>query len=249
MSGVVSFDRKGVFGPAMTLIYSAESYNPKGVLELTELLKKNFMILTQLKPKGKKEFCAFIEEKNKTLSPITPTEVVSTKFFQNMQKKSAPSSLYHEKVLGLIVPQMMKTVREQFSQANNEEESQKVYEWTAGFVETYMTEEQIKNQCQLIQEDPENRIMEERKAIGVELYNAAKVIKEQDLDILLDICNVALDRIKAAPNPAITLHFAGRYLTLFAMKENPKALGDQVLNSLTTIFRSKWFPKKETSNT
>ncbi len=38
MSSLVIFDQKGAFGPAMTLMYNSQYYNPKGVLELANLL-------------------------------------------------------------------------------------------------------------------------------------------------------------------------------------------------------------------
>lgn len=240
MSSLVSFDQKGVFGPAMTLVYNSQYYNSKGVLELANLLTENFIKLTNRKPKGKKEFCAFVTERNLSQSPITPAEIVGTRFFQNMQKMDPA---YHEKVLSFIVPRMLKTVREQIPQANPE--NREINEWMAGFVESYMTEEQIQKCCEL-QNAVSEKIMEERKNIGTAVYKAAitNQLTEKDLDTLLELSKIALERFHNADHPTSTLNFTGRYLTLFSMnEENPQALGDEVLHLLSTVFREKMFRK------
>ncbi len=246
MSSIVIFDQKGAFGPAMSLIYNSQYYNAKGVLEVANLLKENFTKLAGVKPKGKKEFCAFIEEKNATKTPITPAEIVATKFFQNMQKP-APSPAYHEKVLSFIVPHMLTKVQEQIPQAKSEEgQSQHIKEWTARFVESYMTEEQITKHCEL-QNSVSDKIMEERKNIGMEVYKAAstKLLTEKDLDVLIETSRSALEQLQTADHFSSTLNFTGKYLSLFSMKEdNPTELGEDVLRLLNTVFREKMFKKQ-----
>jgi len=247
MSSLVTFDHKGAFGPAMTLIYNSQYYSAKGVLDVANLLKANFMTLANVKPKGKKEFCAFVLEKNQTQSPIAPAEVISTRFFRNMQK-SEFSPLYHEKVLGFIVPRMLKTVQEQIPQANIESgDAQQVNEWTARFLESYMTEEQITKHCDL-QGIVDEKIMKERRSLGMELYKAAtaKQLTGADLDILVEISQVALERLQKGNHFASTLNFTGRYLSLFSMnEENPVVLGEDVLSMLSTVFKKKMFPTSE----
>lgn len=243
MSSLVAFDQKGILGPAMTLIYNSQYYNEKGISDLSNLLKANFMKLAKLKLKGKKEFCAFVVEKNQAQSPITPAEVIGTKFFQNMQKLG-PSPPYHEKVLGFIVPRMLKMAEEQFPQVSNEG-AQQVNEWIARSLESYMTEEQIQRHCELEGAISE-KIMEERKIIGTELYQLAvnKQFTEKDLDLLVDLCQVALERLRKADHFTSTLNFAGRYLTLFSKsKENPAVLGEDVLLLLSKTFKRKMFPE------
>lgn len=244
MSGLVGFDQKGAFGPAMTLIYNAQYYNEKGLLDLSNLLKANFTNLAHVKPKGKKEFCAFVLKKNQSQSPITPEDVISTRFFQNMQKKE-PSPLYHEKVLGLIVPRMQKTIQEYIPHANSEpNQAEQMNEWTARFVESYMGEEQINKYCDLQSAEYE-KIMEERMNIGREIYKLAttKELTEKDLDLLLDVSRIALELLQKADHFTSTLNLSSRFLTLFSMHENPAILGEEILSSLSTVFRQKMFPK------
>lgn len=246
MSNLVAFDQKGAFGPAITLIYNSQNYNAKGLFDLANLLKANFTNLANMKPKGKKEFCAFVLEKNQTQAPITPADVISTKFFQSMQKAD-PSPLYHEKVLGFIVPSVMRTAKEHFLQTNNDQEAQEINEWSARFIECYMTEEQIKKHCELQDSVPE-KIMEERKRIGMELYKLATTqnFTEKDLDLLVKVSQFALENLQNAEHFATTLNFTGRYLTLFSMnEENPLVLGEDALRLLSTVFKEKVFPKKE----
>lgn len=87
MSGLVIFDQKGAFGPAMTLMYNSQYYSGKGVFELASLLKENFMKMAGIKPKGKKEFCAFVVEKNLSQSLIT--QKLSVRSFFKACKKQA----------------------------------------------------------------------------------------------------------------------------------------------------------------
>lgn len=246
MSSLVAFDQQGPFGPAMTLIYNSQYYNGQGVLDLANLLKVNFMKLAHVKPKGKLEFCMFVVKRNQSNTPITPAEIIGTKFFQNMQK-SEPSPIYHEKVLGIIVPRMLKTAQDQFPNSKEEgADSSPVKEWIARFVESYMTEEQIKKHCEL-QVTISEKIMEERKSIGMDIYKlaTAKNLTESDLDALLDVSRVALDKLQKADHYASTLNLTGRYLALFSMNaENPTALGEDVLGLLSKAFREKMFPKK-----
>lgn len=240
MTGLVHFDQKGPFGPAMTLIYQAQYYNELGIKELANLLKANFMKLASVRPKGKKEFCAFVLEKNQSQSTITPAEIIGTKFFQSMQKKEPVHQ--HDKVLNFIVPHMLKTVQEQLPESYVE--SDIVNEWTSRFVESYITEEQIRNHSDL-QAGVREKIMEERKAIGAELYKAAttKKLTEKDLDSLIDMSRIVMERLQKADHFASTLSLTGRYLSLFSMnEENPLNLSEEILNLLSTVFREKMFP-------
>ncbi len=243
MGSLVTFDQKGIFGPAMTLVYHSQYLNEKGVLSVADLLKENFKNLANVKPKGKKEFCAFVLERNQANIPITPAEIIGTRFFQNMQKTHP---VYHEKVLEFIVPRMLRTLQEQIPQAKKEiGETQQLTQWIALLVENYMPEEQIKKHCAL-KDQVSEKTLDERQDLGKELYNAIKTenLKEKDFDTLIEISNIALDRIKNAEDASITLNFTSRYLSLFSKSENPKLLGEDVVRMLSTVFKPKVFPQK-----
>lgn len=244
MQSLVPFDQQGAFGPAVTLIYSSQYLNKKGISELANLLQAKYMDLALVKPKDKKAFCTFLLENQLT---ITPTQVIGTQFFKNMQK-AEPSPLYHEKVLGFIVPRLMKTVQEHFPQAkSNNAEAQQVKEWAAGFLESCMTKELIDKQCNS-QDSLSEEIWKERGTIGAKLCDqiTANKLTENDLNLILEVDQTALKRLKDADNFATTLEFTGKYLALFSMSEDPKTLGEDVLCSLTTSFRQKMFPKDVT---
>src|ERR1700728_1885450 len=145
MSTLVSFDPKGVFGPGVNLIYNSSYYNEQGVFDLATLMEANFEKLTKIKPAGKKEFCAFVLERNKSTFVLTPTDIISTQFFQNMQR--AEQSPFHDKVLGFIVPRMLNAVHEQFPQVGQAETE--IKEWAARLAESYMSDEQIQQHCKL----------------------------------------------------------------------------------------------------
>lgn len=242
MTSLVSFDSKGPFGPAMTLIFNTNYYTADGILEIANLLKANFKKLTGTKVKGKKEFCAAII----SAPMITPTGIMSTRFFQNMQNRDSP---HHELVLKGIVPLMLKSAKEYIpaSAELEEAEAAEFSEWTAKFLESYMTEEQIVKHAAL-QSTMSSQIIEERKRLGQELYGAAigKTFTDPDLDRMVHIARSALAEAATAEHMSSTLHFTGKYLTLFAMnQEDPAALGTDILGLLSTVFRDKMFPKTE----
>lgn len=162
MSSLVGFDQQGAFGPAITLMFNAQYFNAKGVADVAELLRRNFKKLTQKELEGKKEFCALVLQKNKMNSSITSAEIIHSVFFQNMQQ-SKHSPAYHEKVLNLIVPRMLKTVQEYIPQADIE--NPELSEWTARFVGSYITESQVQKFCDS-QGAATERIQDERDESG-----------------------------------------------------------------------------------
>jgi hypothetical protein len=239
MASLVTFDQKGVFGPAMALVFNSQYYNEQGLSRITTLLKENFFNLAHRKPHGRKAFCAFVIGK----TFVTPIDVISTSFFQNMQK-SEPSPHY-EKVLALIVPNMLKTAQEQIQVKIDPEHVQKLSEWTARVVQSYMTEQQIEQHIQL-QSTISEKIMEKRKKIGGQLYALATCGKltETDLNFLLEISKVALERLSNTDHVSSTLNVTGKYLSFFALNEqDPRVLGNDVLSMLSSVFREKMFPK------
>ncbi len=224
MSGLVSFDPNGAFGPAVTLIYNAQNFSKKGLYEVVDLLKENFTNLSSVKPKGKTEFCAFVLDSNETL---TPKDIISTRFFQNMQKEST----HHQKILEHVVPCMMKAAKV---------DDPTIQKWAARFFACYLTEDQI-NKISISQSD--DRTKEERSKIGKDLYEAcvSKKLTAKDFDAILAIGKFAMQQLNECDHSAETLNFSGRYLQLFAMNKDPAALGNDVLTMLETNLKQKMF--------
>lgn len=238
MSQLVKFDQKGAFGPAMTLMFNAGYYSPKAIENLAELLKSNYTHMSHHKPKGKKEFCAFLNKKNLEQTPATPTEIVGTRFFQEMQARTSTHQS-HELAMNFVVPCMLKTVKEQFPEADTNASA--IKEWTARFIESILTQEQIQKHSQF-QENASSTIMEKRKKIGTELSETANQSKltTKDLDAIITVCRSALKLLPELDHPEIALKFSAKYLALFSMnKENPASIAEDVLNLLNTAFRKK----------
>jgi hypothetical protein len=210
MSTLVSFDPKGVFGPAMNLIYNAAYYNGKGLKDITSLAEENFFKLSSIKLEGGNDFCSFVLLMNGLNHSLTPTQIVSTRFFIGMKKRDP--SPFHQNVLEFIVPRMFNAVRDQFPQVD--QVSDEVKEWAARLVESYMTDDQIKEHCALQGLLPDG---EEFKIIGSDLDTAVNThqFTEQDLDTLLDVSRMALDRLKNTEHFAATLSLLGWYLSSF----------------------------------
>lgn len=218
----VDFDPKGL-GPALTLIYKTDIYNPKNynpieILALANLLQANFLNLTGIKAKGKNEFCNFVKGEIQSESPITMTKIISTRFFQNMQK-TEPSPLYHEKVLGYILPQVLKSFQKTDPQVNlDRENTQEVKEWAARFLESYMTEEQIEKQYKVLTDPNAEKIMLERGRIGKMLYIwiANANFTENDLNVLIKLCQTGLQRLQKIDRYNLALELISKYCILCA---------------------------------
>lgn len=254
MSGLVAFDRAGVFGPAITLIYNVNDYNESAVSKLTHLITENFEKLAHQKPEGRKALCASIIKSQIKGKSITPVEILGTQFFQSMQKKDVPSHI-HQEVLQYMVPNLIRSAQEKLSGINTDsKEIEVLQDWMVHCLASYMTEEQILSHCQL-QKSIVNQsgIKEERKKIGEELYEAAlrdKRITEKDLDAIVDVARTAMSKLlELADHQALAMRFTGQYLALFSKKEDqPEELGNDVLNLLSTKFREKVFPKSDDQN-
>jgi hypothetical protein len=243
---LVKFDSQGSIGPAATLMNNVNYFNPKAIDELTKLLKVNFQRVAHVKPKGRKEFCAFIEERSKAGQSITPVEVIRTRFFQDLQSKKIEPDL-HAQVLEHIIPNVLKVVQENIpSPAMEAEDLREMTNWYAYHLECTMPKEQIIKHSESQRTQDDAKINEERGNIGKELYAdfTAKRLTESDLDKILEASRIAVGILQQSGNPATAMKFTGKYLTLFSMRENdPAVLGNDVLGLIDTMFRSKFFPK------
>jgi hypothetical protein len=242
MDSLIVFDQRGVAGPVATLMYNTPYYNPEGVSKVTDALAKNYFNLTGIHLKGKEEFCAFIAQKKQSESPITPLEILSTAFFQNMQR-SGPPHEYHEIVLNAVVPRMLQTIQQEFPQATlQNDDTPEIKNWMVGFVESYMNEEQIKNYCEGKASDAE--LMKERGEIGKVLYGlcASEQVTEKDLNILHDGMKHVLPELVRADKPGLILEFISKYLTLFLKAQDPNEFGTSVLTGLSGNFKQKFWP-------
>lgn len=246
MAGIVAFDQKGVFGPALTLIYRADSYSEKGLSEIAKLLQKNFATLTNEKPKGRKEFCAFVSEKIKSNQVVTAVDIIGTQFFQNMINQNV-SAEDHAKVLQVLIPRMMSSVVCYFPEVQEETDLNKqIYQWFAQFVERYISPERLAKSCEAISSVDQN-LSEERAKIGKELYETTTTqdFDEKDLNGLVKVCQDSLKSTTELTHPNTVLNFTAKYLGLFAKDGNPLQYGDEVLTMINTLFRQKFFNKED----
>lgn len=244
MSSLVNFDQKGAFGPAISLIYNVPYLNNSGISDLVALTKDNFERLSKMSTAGDKEFYNAAIERNLMQCPMSPTEVVATRFFQSMQKKES-DVVCRKIVMEQIVPHMLKSAKGYIQTVDADD--LELRRWAGGFVECLMTEEQIQKHCE-VQGDNSDRFMQERTKIGGDLYKAVneKEFTEKDLDLMIDATRTALQSLKKADHYQRSLNLSGRYLVLFSMISNdPQNAGEEVLHLLSTIFRQKMFEKKK----
>jgi hypothetical protein len=242
---LVPFDQKGIIGPAMSLIYNNDCYTPKGILEIADLLKKNYLSLAKTKPTGKKEFCAFIDQCRQFNQPVTATDVVSRKFFQNMQKAHS-DPVIHQKIMDNIVPAIVRTFEGYVPQLGVETKHLGVVtEWMGYVLESYLTNDQIEK-ISTGKDSVNDQIMEERKKIGIELTEAAMQNKINALDLvtLVHACEAVIKVISTANHAPKVGELTGKYIQLFSMKEDPKKYSEEVLPLIETAFKNKFFPQK-----
>jgi hypothetical protein len=241
MSGLVTFDPKGPWGPAAQLFFNSEEYTYSGLHKIATLLKQNLKN-AGITAQGKKIFCVYANSRNGEKNPLTPVEILGTQFFQNMLKRE--KSIHHQKALEFIVPCLLQTVENKIP-GSAQKVTPEIKEWYASIVTCIMTEQEIEKQCN-VQAQADAEINQLRGDIGTELVQACEAgkITEEDLNAIIEVGRFALNRVSHADHVDSALYLAGRYITL-AGKGGPIALnlGDTVFGLLATRFKQRYFPK------
>lgn len=241
MSGLVTFDPKGPWGPAAQLIFKPQEYTYSGLCALAKDLKQN-LINAGIQIKGKNNFCVYANVRNTENNSLSPTEVVSTEFFRNMLQNAKTS--HHQQALEFIVPCFLQTVENKIP-GSAQKVTPEIKEWYASIATSIMTEQDIEKQCN-VQAQADAEINQLRGEIGAELVQAceSKKISEVDFDAIVEVGRFALNRMSHVDHVDSGLYFAGRYITL-AGKGGSIALtlGDTVFGLLDTRFKPRYFPK------
>ncbi len=247
LSGLVPFDQMGVFGPAMTLLYNSSKLNDVGLSEVAESLKKNFKKLARFSPKGKKEFCRVVRARSHENNPLSPTEIIATRFFQNMRKEGVSEEV-QQLAKNLIVPIWFKAhpVSSLFPISSEQsEDSEKIHEWLGRLVTCYMSEEQMNSLlAQQKQPEGEEKCFQKRTKIGSELYKSMmqKEFTRKDFTVFKQVIKQALEELANTDHPSQVLRITGKYLSLFSLKqEDPKSFGDEIMNKMD-LLKNKAFP-------
>jgi hypothetical protein len=225
------------------LIFKTQEYTYSGLYALARDLKQNLKN-AGITVKGKKRFCTYASVRNKENNPLSPTEVVGTEFFHNMVQNK--KSNHHQRALEFIVPCQLETVERNLPQST-QLATPEVKDWYARIVTCLMTDEQLEKHCNVqAQVNPE--INQLRGEIAGELVQSCKAgtTTAHDLDLIIEICRLAINQMAHADHVDTSLNFAGRYLTLFGKGgANALTLGDDVLGLLATRFKERTFPKPD----
>lgn len=245
MASLVSFDAKGVVGPALYLIHNSQFLNPAAIEQIVRQMQTNYQNQTGTNPRGLEEYCLFVSRVNYLPNRPNPTEVVTQRLFKNMAGNN-PLPPYHDKVIGIVVPRMLKHYVEHIPKANSEDEhSAKVKDWLARCLEIIVKPDFLASQCN---EGYPTKVIDERGNLGKAIYALAlkddkDKLKQEDLDNLLKIARLALDNFKNTP---AVLELTGRYLTLFSWcQESVPDMPCEMLGLLDTTFRKKIWPQPD----
>ncbi len=243
----VTFDQQGVFGPAATILFSPD-LNEKSLKEVTKLLKANYENLSSgnVKPRHREECYTFLAHRAEKVKDLSPSKIIRTAFFEQMQSKE-PSSL-HDRVVTILVPAMLQQAKPFLPTAVNTYHNQdKINEWLARFLESYLSQEQLKGHCDYHEATKNNpEIKGTRTAIGMDLYSKCqeKQLTELDLDAILK--GISADPegyLENVDNAEVVQSFVERYTALFSMaEEKSQAVADSIRDGIATTFRQKFFP-------
>ena len=247
MSASVPFDQMGVFGPAVTLLFLPPVY--KGSLrDVSKLLKKNYygLSIEHIKASHRKEFCGFVLNRIEQNNFVTPDEIIKTNFFKMMQ--CTQISPLHERVKKVLVPAMLiQASRFVLTAGITYPDQDKINEWLAHFLESYLNSDQLNDHCnfqELLSENPD--ISSQRNAIGFALSQTyqSRNLTQKDLNAILQGTSSQPGEFLAqADHPDVVADFVTRYLALFGLAgDYSKMLSDMVRSSLNTSFRKKYFP-------
>lgn len=248
MSASVALDQKGVFGPAVTLLFQPP-INEASLNEASKLLKTNYLHLSidHIKASHRREFCAFLLQRFEQQKPVTPALIIKTGFFQKMQCKQI--SPLHDRVKNILVPAMLLQYAPTVPAAGNTYPNQdNINEWLTCFLESYQSQDQLENHCNYHEKFGNNpEIKSERERIGYALYTAFQFggLTQKDLNSLLKgTGSDPHEYLSQADHPDVVEDFANQYLKFFALaQECSEILSEIVRSSLDTSFRQKMFPK------
>ena len=236
MAQFVAFDKDGCLGPAVTLIFNFDALTLDQIKEVAELLEENYKKLSKRTPEKRDEFIETCVALKKIHGTTHPTCIVTSPFFQSMMYKINDD--IDQLVLSRLIPNVMDTVKEKINVPSHITQWQPTYEFLAGLLQSYMTEEQIRQTCNL---NMSKELTDERRKIGFDIDGST--ITESDLNMIIH-CLKAYDLLfHNSPNRQLAAQFIGRYMMLFS-KSN-EIVPSNVCNLLDTAFRNKKFSKKE----
>lgn len=217
MNNLVSFETPNPFGAAVRLIYNSGYYNEQGIREEADRLEYNYIRKTNYYPRDKQEFCNVIHGKKENGEPITPIDVVTSRFFQSMAHQDHVD--YHSCVVTYIIPEMLKKESTEVCSFSGGTGDLYIKEWLARFVETYVSRDEIMRSYNFqggIISDPSVERDELSKKVLCSVRE--RRFTEKDFTSVICICRSALTTMSIRDeNTSERLKFLGWYLTLFAM--------------------------------
>ncbi len=262
---LIRFDRQGELGPSLSLIACANTYTPKQLNVVIQILQENAERIAHRSLRGRKEFIRSVQTAN---PPMTAVQIIGTRFFQGLQA-SEPLPPTYPRIKQFIVPTtlaMTSNFIPQFKELLEQHETKEALtEWVARVLSAYLTEEQVYHECryqELVKELPE--IRKKRMDCGQIIYAAAqeKKLSKQGFDAVMwglkhrteyETCMALADwyceiERQAGSKEAyqeIILHIEN-YLALFSLAGGDADwFGTHICDMLEKIFGEKFFPKEE----
>lgn len=240
---MIPFDQEGVFGPAMTLAIKANSCSKDSLEALSRYVKQKFIELAHVKPKGRKQFCVEIIKERLSLN-----ELLKTRFYQSMQKQDVPP--FHTTVIKAVSRPMLETAEKNFPERKFTASEEKNFkEWIAKFVEMYIPQNNLEEQCEIFDklgEAKAKEVIDFRKKIGMEVYSSTlkKEFTEKDLDAL--VTWLKTEKVIKADHQIMIENFIQKYAELFTLAGECAAILKRNIATLyDTAFRNKFFPRME----
>lgn len=262
---LIRFDRQGELGPSLSLIACANTYTPKQLTVVIQILQENAERIAHRSLRGRKEFIRSVQTAN---PPMTAVQIIGTRFFQGLQA-SEPLPPTYPRIKQFIVPNtlaMTSNFIPQFKELLEQHKTKEALtEWVAKVLSAYLTEEQVYHECryqEFVKERPEIRT--KRMECGQIIYAAAqeKKLSKQGFDAVMwglkhrteyETCMSLADwyceiERQAGSQEAyqkIILHIEN-YLALFSLAgRDADWFGPHICDMLEKIFGEKFFPKEE----
>ncbi len=163
MASFIKLDKEGVIGPVLTVLTTYQHLNQDALEELVNIIETNRLKLAKDSPLeivGKLELINILVSKGTSIN-----DILQSNFFQSLLSKNFKENL-HSILLENTVPNIFKIY-----ELENIPDKEKIAEWLARLLQSYLTEEQI-IQIDKSKIDANNeKIMEFRKEIGKLLYS------------------------------------------------------------------------------
>lgn len=206
MASLIPYDRQGIVGPVLSLMFNREDINVNGTVKLCDKISEaRRKVFQEDNPLGEPEFRNWMIERVAYGQPPSPTEMIGTSYFQAMIA-GPPCPPRHLWVIEMLAARKLAEAKKFFPQLEEKNsENEAILHWTASLYETTLSDNEILLQSQSF--PCESDLQAERVSIWKEVKSAYddQKLSMSDFDALLDLIRAIMAQCTKTTHPNVLL--------------------------------------------